>query len=114
MVNNVMRSQAVAAQHFVTNAATMGVGQPIIVDKANAAAILWPCWIDNIKVIDCLNRAMLEMMMMHEVLHAQGVVMAVSTEGRRGRRGGEGAGDCLNHKLELLPKQNKLVIEVGN
>ena len=49
-----------ANQCFVANATTAGVGQPIVVDKADAAAMRRPRRIDNIEVIDCLNRAMLK------------------------------------------------------
>jgi hypothetical protein len=105
--NNAACKAAVAAQHFVANAATAGVGAPIIVDEADAAAMRHPHRLDNMEVIDGINHAILQLTMMFgEALKAR-VMAAVAANGT----GGAAAADC---KLELLLKQRKLAIKVGN
>ena len=56
MANNGARACAVANQCFVANAATTGVGQPIVVDEAIATAMHWTRCINNIEAIGGLNR----------------------------------------------------------
>jgi hypothetical protein len=105
--NNAARARAVVAQRFVANAATAGVGQPIVVNEADAAAMRRPRRIDNIDVIDGLNRAMLETTtMIWEALRARC--------GRRGGGGFEAAENSLDRKLESLHKQRKLAVEAGD
>jgi hypothetical protein len=47
-------------QRFVADAVTAGVGQPIMVDKAEAAAMHCTCCVNNMDAIDGIKRAMLE------------------------------------------------------
>jgi hypothetical protein len=71
--NNAVQERAVLAQRFIANATTVGVGQPIIVNKANAAAICWPHHIDNMEVIDGINCAILQLAaMIGEAISARG------------------------------------------
>jgi hypothetical protein len=105
--NNAAPKAAVAAQRFVANAAMAGVGAPIVVDEADAAAMRRPRCLDNMEVIDGINCSILQLTtMIGEALKARGVV-AVAANGT----GGAAEADC---KLESLLKQRKLVIEVGN
>jgi hypothetical protein len=105
--NNAVHKAAVAAQRFVANAATAGVGPPIIVNKADAAAMCCPCCLDNMEVIDGINCAILQSTtMIGEALKARGAA-AVAVNGT----GGAAAADC---KLELLLKRHKVAIEVGD
>ncbi len=72
-----MHEAAVAAQCFVTNAATPGVGQPIVVDEANAAVMRWPHCIDNMEVINRINREILASTnMIGEVIRAKDATAA--------------------------------------
>jgi hypothetical protein len=91
--NNAARARSVLAQRFVAKAATAGVGQPIVINEANAAVMRRPRCIDNIDVINGLNRAMLETTtMIREALLA-----------RSGRGGGgsfEAAENSLDRKLQ--------------
>jgi hypothetical protein len=106
--NNGVRAHAVANQRFVANAATVGVGQPIVIDEANATAMRRTHRISNIVAIDGLNRAMMATTnMIGEAICARGKRMAAA--GGRGDGGGD-----LDHKLESLHKRRKLAIKVGN
>jgi hypothetical protein len=106
--NNGARARAVANQRFVANAATSGVGQPIVVDEANATAMRRTRRIDNIEAIDGLNRAMMATTnLIGEAIHTRGERMAAA--GGRGYGGGD-----LDRKLESLHKRCKLAIEVGD
>jgi hypothetical protein len=89
--------------HFITNAAAEGVGQPIIiVNEANAASMHLPCQINNMEVIDGLNRAILETTTrIEEVIRERGKTMAASMG-----RGGMGGAKAM--KLDRKP------IEVSN
>jgi hypothetical protein len=60
----VARKATVVGQCFVANAATAGVGAPIIVDEADAAAMSRPRHTDNMEVIDGINHAILQSMSM--------------------------------------------------
>jgi hypothetical protein len=101
------KKAAVAVQRFVANAAAAGVGAPILVDEADAAAMLCPRCLDNMEVIDGINCATLPSpLMFGEALKARGVAAVVV-----GRTCGAAA---ANPKLELHLKQRKPVIEVGN
>ncbi len=105
--NNAARKAAVAAQRFVANAATAGVGASIVVDETEAAAMRRPRRLDNMEVIDGINCAIIHLTtMIGEALKARGAA-AVAANGT----GGAAAADC---KLESLLKQRKLAIEVGN
>jgi hypothetical protein len=106
--NNGARARAVANQCFIANAATAGVGQPIVVDEADATAMRWTRCIDNIEAIDGLNRAMMATTnMIGEAIRMRGERMAAA--------GGRGdGGDDLDRKLESLHKQHKLAIKVGD
>jgi hypothetical protein len=106
--NNGARARAVANQRFVANAATVGVGQPIVVDQADATAMHRTCRMDNIDTIDGLNRAMMETTnMIGEVIRARGERMAAA--GGIGVGGGD-----LDRKIVSLHKRRKLAIEVGD
>jgi hypothetical protein len=105
--NNAACKAAVAAQRFVANSATAGVGAPIVVDEADAAVMRHPCHLNNMEVIDGINRTILQLTsMIGEALKVRGE-MAVAV-------GGTGGAAAANCKLELLLKQCKLAIEVGN
>jgi hypothetical protein len=86
----------------------VGVEQPIIVDKANAAEMHWPRCIDN--NIDGINCAILQSTKM--------IGEAISA--REHHPPPVAAGNAaayvptINSKLELLHKQCKLAIEVGD
>ena len=88
----------------------VGVEQPIIVDKANAAAMHWLFCIDNIEVIDGINCAILQSTKM--------IGEAISA--REHHPPPVAAGNAaayvptINSKLELLHKQHKLALEVGD
>jgi hypothetical protein len=56
--NNAARARAHATHRFLANAATAGVGQPFVINEADAAAMRRPRRIDNMDGIDGLNRAM--------------------------------------------------------
>jgi hypothetical protein len=93
----------------VANAVTAGVGQPVVVDESNAAAMRRPCRIDNIDVIDGLNRAILQSTQkIGEALQNQGVMAAAAGIGS-----GSEAVD-LDLKLESLHKRRKYAIDVGD
>ncbi len=101
------RACAVLAQRFVANAATAGVGQPIVVNETDAAAMHRPWCINNIDVIYGLNRAILETTtMIGEALCAR--------SGRGGDVGFKTAENSLNCKLELLHKRRKLAVKAGS
>ncbi len=107
--NNATREQAVQAHRFVANAAMAGVGQPIIVDKANAAAMCWPRRINNMEVFNGLNWTILQSTaIIGEMIRARGATVAA---GERGRGGEAVEANC---KLELRHKQRTLAIEVGD
>jgi hypothetical protein len=90
------------------------VGQPIIVDEANAAVMHWTHCIDNMEVIDRINRAILASTnMIREVIRAKGATAAARVAMANAAAGGTGAAATLNVKLELLQKQCKLAIRVG-
>jgi hypothetical protein len=113
--NNVACKVAVAAQRFVTNAAIAGVGQPIVVDEADAAAMHWPCHIDNMEVIDEINHAILALMnLIGEAIRAKGASAVVRVSTAAAVAGGTGDTRTDDAKLELLQKQCKLAIEVGD
>ena len=106
--NNGARARAIANQRFIANAATAGVGQPIVVDEADATAMRRTRRIDNIEAIDGLNRAMMATTkLIGEAIRARGERMAAA--GGRGDGGGD-----LDRKLESLHKRRKLAIEVGD
>ena len=110
-----MHEAAVAAQCSVANAATPEVGQPIVVDEANAAVIHWPHCIDNMEVIDRINRAILASTnMIREVIRAKDATAATRVAMANAAADRTGAAATLNAKLELLQKQCKLAIGVGN
>ncbi len=46
---------ALLCQCFAVDAAMVGVGQPIVVDEADAAAIRWTCFVDNMDDINSIN-----------------------------------------------------------
>ena len=72
-VNNAACKAAVAAQRFVANAVTAGVGAPIVVNEADAAAMRRPRHLDNMEVIDGINCAILHSTaMIGEALKARG------------------------------------------
>ncbi len=99
VAKNVARARAVT---------TAGVGQPIVVDEADATAMRRTCHIDNIDAIDGLNRAMMETTnMIGEAICMRGKRMAAV--GGIGVGGGD-----PDLKLELLHKQCKLAIEMGD
>jgi hypothetical protein len=105
--NNAACKATVGAQHFVTNAATAGVGAPIIVDEADTAAMRHPCRMANMELIDSINCTILQLTsMIREALKAR-----VAAAAADGRTSGAAAAD---HKLKSLLKQCKLAIEVGN
>ncbi len=113
--NNAARKAAVEAQHFVPNAATAGVGQPIVVDEADAAAMRQPCFINNMEVIDGINRAIMALTkLIGEGVKAKGASAAVRVSTAAAATGGTGATTTLDTKLELLQKQRKLAIEIGD
>ncbi len=83
-----------------------GVGKPIVVDEAGAAAIRWPrrC-INNMEVIDGINRAILALTnLMGEAIMAKGASAAVRFSMAAAAAGGTGATTTLDAKLELLQK----------
>ncbi len=104
--NNVACEAAVVAERFVANTAMAGVGAPIIVDEADAAAMRHPRCINNMEVIDGTNRAILQLSMIGEALKVRGAAAVAE--------GGTGRAAAANCKLELLLKRCKLAIEVGN
>ena len=109
--NNAARARAHAAHRFLANAATAGVGQPFVVDEADAAAMRRPRRIDNMDAIDGLNRAMNDTVrMIAESLGARARGTATAAAGRDG--GGESAE--IDRKLESLHKRRKLAIDVGD
>jgi hypothetical protein len=92
-----------------------GVGQPIVVDEANTAAICWPHHINNIEVIDGINHAiMASANMIEEAIRAKGTTAAARVAMATAAASGTGAMTTLDAKLELLQKQRKLAIEVGD
>ncbi len=113
--NNAVRKAAVAAQHFVSNAATAGVGQPIVVDEANAAAMRWPCCIDNMEVIGRINHAILASTnMIKEAVRAKGATAAARVATAAAVAGRTVTMTTLDANLESLQKKCKLAIEVGD
>ena len=58
--NNRGRAVALQRQIFAANGATAGVGDPIVVDDVDAAAMRRTRRVDNMDAIDGINRAMLE------------------------------------------------------
>jgi hypothetical protein len=96
------------AQLLVANAATAGVGQPIIVYEANAAEILQPRCINNMEVIDGIN---------HAILHST-VMIEEAIRARERCPPPVAAGNAaayvptINSKLESLHKQCKLATKV--
>jgi hypothetical protein len=56
-VNNAACKAAVAAQRFVANAVMAGVGALIVADEADAAAMHYPCCLNNMEVIGGINFA---------------------------------------------------------
>ncbi len=106
--NNAAQRRAVLAQHFVANAATAGVGQPIIVDKANTAAMHRPHFINNLEVIDGINCAILQSPeMIGEAISARGHCPPPAAAGNAAYYV-----LMINLKLALLHKQHKLTIKV--
>jgi hypothetical protein len=100
----------VLAQRFVANAAKVGVGQPIIVNEADTAAMHWPRCIDNMEVIDGINRAILQLTaMIREAISARGCCPPPAAAGNAAAYV-----PTVNSKLELLYKQCKHAIEVGD
>jgi hypothetical protein len=114
--NNAVREAAVVVQCFVANAATAGVGQPIIVDEADAVAMHSPHRIDNMEVIDGINHAILASMNLigEAIRMAKGASAAVKVSTVAAAAGGTSTTTTLDAKLELLQKQHKLAIEVGD
>jgi hypothetical protein len=91
------------------------VGQPIVVDEANAAVMHWPHCIDNMEVIDRINHAILASTnMIGEVIRAKGAMAAARVAMANAAAGRTGAAATLDTKLELLQKQCKLAIRVGD
>jgi hypothetical protein len=91
------------------------VGQPIVVDEANAAVMHWPHFIDNMEVIDRINHAILASTnMIGEVIRAKGAMAAGRVAMANAAAGGTGAAATLDTKLEFLQKQCKLAIRVGD
>ena len=58
--NNRGRAVAIQQQRFAANAATAGVGAPIVVNETDAAGMRRNRRVDNMDAIDGINRAMLE------------------------------------------------------
>ena len=111
--NNAARARANAAQRFVANAATAGVGQPIVVDEADAAAMRRPRRTDNIEVIDGLNRAIIDSTKMI----GEALLRASASRGDRAvaAAGGSGGRDGnLDSELESLHKRLKFAVEAGD
>ncbi len=105
--NNAAREAAILAQFFVANTVAAGVGAPIIVDEADAAAMCCTHHIDSMEVIDGINCTILQLTaMIGEAIRVRGAAAMAA-----GGTGGAAAADC---KLEMLLKQRKLAIEVGN
>jgi hypothetical protein len=105
--NNAVQEAAVAAQRFVANAAMAGVGAPIVVNEADAAAMHHPHRLNNMGVIDGINHAILHSTtMIGEALKARGAVEVAAN--------GTGGATVADRKLELLLKQCKLAIKVGD
>jgi hypothetical protein len=115
-VNNAACKAAVAAQLFVANAATEGVGQPIVANKGKAAVMHWPYCINNIKIIGGINCAILAStnMIGEAAIRAIGTAAARSAKAAVAATGRTGAATTINSKLELLHKQCKLGIEISN
>jgi hypothetical protein len=57
--NNGKHAAAVLCQRFAADAAMAGVGQPIVVDKADATAMRCTHCVDNMDSINGINHAML-------------------------------------------------------
>ncbi len=105
--NNAACKAAVLAQRFVANAAKARVRAPIFVNEADAAAMHCPCRIDNMEVIDGINCTILQLTaMIGEVIRARGAAAVAA--------GVTGGAVAAHRKLELLFKQPKLAIEVGD
>jgi hypothetical protein len=108
--NNAVKEKAVLAQCFVANAAMVGVGLPIIVNEADAAAMHRPRCIDNMEVSDGINRAILQSTaMIGEAISARGCCPPLAAAGNAATYV-----PSINSKLELLHKQHKLAIKVGD
>jgi hypothetical protein len=87
--NSAAREAAVAAQRFVANAATAGVGQPVVVDEANAAAMRRPRRIDNMEIINGINPAiMASTNLIGEAIRVKGTSAAARVSRRLQRRVG--------------------------
>ncbi len=77
------------------------VGVPILVDETNTAVMHHPRCIDNMDMIDGINRAILQSTaMIGEAIRARGGAAVAA--------GGTGEVAAANCKLELLLKQHKL------
>jgi hypothetical protein len=113
--NDVACIAAAVAQRFIVNAAMVGVGQPIVVDEADAAAMRWPCCIDNTEVIDGINCAiMASTTMIGKAIKAKGAMALAWVAMATATTGGTSVTRTLDAKLESLQKQRKLAIDVGD
>jgi hypothetical protein len=100
--NNAACKAAVAAQHFVANAAMAGVGAPIVVNEADTAAMRCPHRLNNMEVIDGINCAILQsMMMIGEALKARRTA-AVAANGPGGWRRLIASLSCFSSNASLL------------
>jgi hypothetical protein len=59
-VNNAARERAVLAQRLIADAARVGVGEPIVVDEVESAAMHQPRYIDNMEAVGGINCAILQ------------------------------------------------------
>jgi hypothetical protein len=74
--NNAAHKAGAAIQRFVANTVMAGVGAPIVNDEADAAVMRPPNCIDNMEVIDGINRAILQLtMMIGEAIRARGAAV---------------------------------------
>ena len=104
--NNATREQTVRAQRFVANAATAGVGPPIVIDDAKATAMHWPCCIDNMEVINGINFD--STAMLRDAIMARGHAAAADGVASSGRM------PLIANRLESAYKRHRLAIEIDD